>query len=233
MYFGTSGSDKRHVPFVILSRFMWENSGLMVFRSDSTRSGLIMRREAYPGEGINPTITNNGLICLYKTLWYTKSDIIGSGGIFVGADAFLTLEFESGERIFSISENQTIFLEAHSSHLRVYGLGTSPSTIKVRSFGMENLIEFYVGDAEAQHTYFPETGKLTFNVSDQSQIEFDIGKGYQPKWFQISKAGNFMNMRYTGSPGMYSHNISGYQCDSKFPQAPVSIFASSSSAIES
>lgn len=234
MYFGISNTGSRDLPFLVNSKSSWKNDGSMVFRSDSTQAArLVMKHVVGFHHESGPTVTNNGSICLYNTMWQTESSISGSGCIFVGAGSFLTLQLKSGKQSWSISEAQTIFLEAPSSHLRISGLSTSLSTkpvIKVHGFGGNNLIDFHLGDVEAQHQYFPNTGRLTVFVSGQPKVEFDIGTGYDSSLFDVSKVQKTMIMRYSGPPGGSSGDSSSCKCVSKFPQAPEDTSASSLSA---
>ncbi|OBA19410.1 hypothetical protein METBIDRAFT_46484, partial [Metschnikowia bicuspidata var. bicuspidata NRRL YB-4993] len=195
MYFGISGATLIGSPFIVTSVTSWSNTGMMVFRRESSGGALLVIEQVL-GDGGLSRITNDGSICLYNTYWLQTTSIDGTGCITVGPGAEMGLQLAVGELLFSLAETQTVYLASSNSVLSILGLSVSlipDNPIKVAGFGGGNSIQVnlvFIGNS-----YDPSTGILTLSLTGLLLVEFDIGLGYQSSGFSASPP--LLNRRIT------------------------------------
>ncbi|OBA24174.1 hypothetical protein METBIDRAFT_30503 [Metschnikowia bicuspidata var. bicuspidata NRRL YB-4993] len=213
MYLGDSGAESAVFPITISSANSWYNSGSMVFRRESgPRVPLDLRGSLFD----IPSIENYGSICLYNTLWETKTSIIGSGCISVGSGSLLELALDKDQVL------QAITLESADSDLKISKFGTSLSApvIRIAGFGGNNKISFdKVIEGTDKLSYSEETGRLSILDATKTVLLLDIGTGYDAGEFKVTQSESGSTVVYDKAVPQDSRQ-DGCGCVSEFPNSP-------------
>ncbi|KAK6872148.1 Cell wall protein RBR3, partial [Candida tropicalis] len=176
MYMGASGI----LPSVMsITAASWDNENLMVFYQNQRNSGNVLLGTALG------SITNNGNICLFESVYRQTTAIKGSGCI--TADENSTIYISNS--LLSVDTNQNLYLKDSQSSIIAEALST-PQTFNVYGFGngnkigvtlplLGNLLPYYPA-----YSYDESTGILTLRNLLLTQ-KFNIGKGYDSDLFKI------------------------------------------------
>ncbi|KAK6873629.1 Cell wall protein RBR3, partial [Candida tropicalis] len=176
MYMGASGV----LPSVMsITAASWDNENLMVFYQNQRNSGNVLL-----GTPLG-SITNNGNICLFDSVYQQTTAIKGSGCITADDDSTIYIS----NSLLSVDTNQNLYLKDSDSSIIAQALST-PQTFNVYGFGNGNKIGVtlpLVGNlipSYPAYSYDESTGILTLRNLLVTQ-RFNIGTGYDPDLFQI------------------------------------------------